>query len=482
MRRRLAPRESQPQLFVALSGKGLLLRYDLATAARELTVPFDAEGVSALAIGSAAQGPLYALSGGSNRRGGEVYAIDTQKLAKTGVSASIGWGQGVGKIRAAANNSVVVGDGMSFVPVGGKLLSYQTDPNSTGALFPSADGTLIFGATGTWTPEMKPKDQADRNAQAICIPSVEGHYYLRAHMDQHLPSEPMQLSFSLCVQGETRPLFKLPNIVLPLVQDDFGNSPLYALDKNVFLIPAAKVLAILGPPGGELTLHPFDFDAELEKSGIDYLFVSSAPPTVARLGKLYEYSLTVRSRKGGLKFKLDSGPPGMTLFADGKLRWPVPVKQQEVDIPVVLSIMDSAGQKIFQTFTITVAELAEQAAAAQAAAARVAEAQADQATQPSANLSTTKTATAGQALATAQAAAQTNPFQPAGPVIHGLGPKTSRVWKDSSGKFSVEARFVEVYQDKVTLRKTNGQLIEVPIERLNAADRALARDFARRSE
>ncbi len=45
-----------------------------------------------------------------------------------------------------------------------------------------------------------------------------------------------------------------------------------------------------------------------------------------------------------------------------------------------------------------------------------------------------------------------------------------RTWTDSTGKFRVEAEFVELKDGKVQLRKQDGKVIDVPLERLSAAD------------
>jgi hypothetical protein len=48
------------------------------------------------------------------------------------------------------------------------------------------------------------------------------------------------------------------------------------------------------------------------------------------------------------------------------------------------------------------------------------------------------------------------------------GPRT---WKDASGKFEIEARLVDRTDTKVKLKKADGKVIEVPIEKLGKADR-----------
>jgi len=46
-----------------------------------------------------------------------------------------------------------------------------------------------------------------------------------------------------------------------------------------------------------------------------------------------------------------------------------------------------------------------------------------------------------------------------------------RTWSDSTGAFSVEARFAGVDQGNVKLQKADGQIVAVPLERLSQADR-----------
>jgi hypothetical protein len=52
------------------------------------------------------------------------------------------------------------------------------------------------------------------------------------------------------------------------------------------------------------------------------------------------------------------------------------------------------------------------------------------------------------------------------------GAAAARTWKDSNGRFSVEAEFVKVDEGIVYLKRTDtGKTVRVPLERLSAADR-----------
>jgi WD40 repeat protein len=57
-------------------------------------------------------------------------------------------------------------------------------------------------------------------------------------------------------------------------------------------------------------------------------------------------------------------------------------------------------------------------------------------------------------------------------------PKEQRTWTDSSGKFKIEAVFVELADGKVNLKKADGSTVKVALEKLSAKDQRLARKFS----
>ncbi len=54
-----------------------------------------------------------------------------------------------------------------------------------------------------------------------------------------------------------------------------------------------------------------------------------------------------------------------------------------------------------------------------------------------------------------------------------------RNWQDSTGNFSVQAELVDVVDGKVWLKKQNGKVIKVPIERLSKKDQAYLEDLGK---
>jgi actin cytoskeleton-regulatory complex protein SLA1 len=45
-----------------------------------------------------------------------------------------------------------------------------------------------------------------------------------------------------------------------------------------------------------------------------------------------------------------------------------------------------------------------------------------------------------------------------------------RTWRDATGQFQVEAEFIGLEDGMVALRRSDGQVIRVPFDRLNSED------------
>jgi len=71
---------------------------------------------------------------------------------------------------------------------------------------------------------------------------------------------------------------------------------------------------------------------------------------------MYVYQATAKSKRGGHKFRLASGPPGMTVSDAGLIHWMVPSDIAEPHIDVILCINDPSGREVFQPLHITLME------------------------------------------------------------------------------------------------------------------------------
>ncbi|MCP4887542.1 MAG: hypothetical protein GY904_13115, partial [Planctomycetaceae bacterium] len=46
-----------------------------------------------------------------------------------------------------------------------------------------------------------------------------------------------------------------------------------------------------------------------------------------------------------------------------------------------------------------------------------------------------------------------------------------RTWRDATGQYSVKAEFVGLDEEQVSLRKSDGNVIQIPIQKLSSVDR-----------
>jgi S1-C subfamily serine protease len=353
----------QDKLMILQPATNLVHRFDLHTHQREATALLPVNGIiRGACLGSASSGPLVLFAshhGASWPWGGQLYFVDIQKLK----FIEMGWtnqrpqpGFESSELRASADGSVIGmwptqgGPFMSLVRTGNAIRAYQ-EHSVAGYLVPGPDGKVLYTGSGLYTNELKALDPGARDQREVrrFLPADQGNYYLSLQLAGG------RSTASVYLAGNSRPLATLPDIGLPL-----GNAREQALlqtlllDKRVHLVPAAKLLIIIPPGDTRLMLYRFDVEEELEKSGINYLFVLSEPPRLARRGTTYAYQLAIKSKAGALTYKLDSGPQGMALSEAGKLTWPVPAEFSEDETDIIITIRDKTGQECLHTFKVRV--------------------------------------------------------------------------------------------------------------------------------
>src|SRR5205807_2137990 len=96
-----------------------------------------------------------------------------------------------------------------------------------------------------------------------------------------------------------------------------------SVPRGVHFSPEAKCLAVLPPGRDKLVLYRVDIGAELAKAGGEYVYFVSKPVGAAKKGKEFAYPIVAKS-KSPAAFKLEGGPAGMTVTAQGLLKWAVP--------------------------------------------------------------------------------------------------------------------------------------------------------------
>jgi S1-C subfamily serine protease len=220
--------------------------------------------------------------------------------------------------------------------------------------FVSADGSTVYGGKGEmFTSGGKRLGQADRAADLRhYIPATDGPLVLAINdrLDVHEP--PRGVSLAVHAPRDPNPLFRLPRF--EALEWLFVANVGWHFDGHVFFVSQAKVVAVLPKAKDRIVLYKLDVDEGLKKSDRDYLFVTSHPP-FATPGKKFEYQIDAKSKKGEVKYKLDFGPDGLAVSADGKVTWDTPA---DFDKPatVGITISDKSGQETTHTFDVVPAQ------------------------------------------------------------------------------------------------------------------------------
>jgi hypothetical protein len=328
--------------------------------------------VDALVTGSAAAGPVLVGVTEREKSGGTALFLDPVTLKE--VVPDFGEGRRFPGLtpylaRASADGrTFAIHDGAGGEPHALKVITFlgstakisgEVWPAPASIGVPSADGSLIYTGHGIYTPDLK---GVGADPRVSALPARHGAFAIRLQPAVE-PTGPRAkgkaspgstVTFHLA--RDDRPLAKLENVegvhyegvAYGTSQDRINH------DKRVHWVPDAKLLITIPDTNDRLCLYKIDLEQALAKSDIDYLYVSSNPPPVALKGSTYTYAMTVKSKKGGAKVKLESGPAGMKVGSDLKLSWPVPADFDQADVNVLLTVSDATGQEIFHSFRVAV--------------------------------------------------------------------------------------------------------------------------------
>jgi hypothetical protein len=346
------------KLLLVLPERNVLQRWSLLNFEREVAVPLPVKGaVNAVAMGSASAGPLIVGGTGDNPTEGIVF-LDIQTLKPIAVEkiandTALGFDQRKG-LRVSPDGSVMTnwyrfnGSGAYSVLLAGNSYQSFLDANIQIEVVPSPDGKTLFTADGFYTAQLKKLTKEKPNGTPV--PAPQGQMYVTVFR----PDGDKNASLSFHLTGDGRALHTLSRLEGLDPGVDVGGGAL-PWDRRVFLNPQAKLLAMLSGAGDKLYLQRFDLDAALEKSGVDYLVVTSQCDSAAVRGAPFAYQLQVKSKKGGVKYKLGSAPKGMVVSPEGKVTWDVPADYPGNEADVSLSIADASGQEISHEFKIALA-------------------------------------------------------------------------------------------------------------------------------
>ena len=354
------------KLVLVARDKGVIQRWKIDPPQKEQTSPLLVDQVDALAMGHSSQGPVLAVT-----RDGPVFlSLATLKQADVQLDGRFAadWRPNPNPqytlcVAASADGQAFAGWYRGTSPSGVRLMRVQGDTatsrferDNAGVLLPSWDGSQLFTGNGVYSSDLKPLGIETFRGRA-CVPAYRPGYFLTVVNDRSQllgagPGSAPSATVSIYTSSDRSLLVQLP----PMPELTTPRDPASALPwhERVFLVPQHERLITLAESRDKLIARPFDMMDTLDKAGIDYLFVDTVPVTTADPGKKYSYRMYVQSKKGGVKFTLDSAPEGMKLSNDGLLTWKVPANAEPGPAGVIISVEDSSGQSVFHTFNVDV--------------------------------------------------------------------------------------------------------------------------------
>jgi hypothetical protein len=349
---------------LVIAGAGKLERYSLETFEKEGSVKLPAGQTGAhLLMGSASRGPLLGMVAGAP---GFVdpNTLKPPKALTLDVGKGEKWTEGATRISADGrvittyspftspqSHRVYVRTGTTYK----KLMPGPDNADVSGHFAPGPEGRFFYSAVGILNSAGKPvgKKGAYGDGSKYSLPAAEGEaFFLRINVPGFPHGDKKPGKMYLHVPGDDRLLGELTGVEVPSGLNHWGREK-FGVDKRFFLIPSAQLLVQLPDSLDKLILHRVDLDEILKTTDHDYLVVASRPPRDAVVNSVYTYEPVVKSKKGGVKMKVETGPKGMKI-EDGKLTWSVPSNYEGRGVDVSIGLTDAAGREVFHTFKLDV--------------------------------------------------------------------------------------------------------------------------------
>lgn len=347
------------RLVIVLANSGTVQRYNLATMEREKTLSLPSKAkVEQVTMGYASKGPMLVTA--KDVKGTElsffvnVYTMQAESYALPRPTDKVlHFGAGP-YVRVSADNKVFTKWSAHTSPqhpetlrLAGTKLVHNEVHDTHGHATPSPDGRIIYTGHGTFTPEWKKLSKHD----TWCIPAVAStEYYCTVTTGRKEGTHRLAIHFG----GDERPLATLDDLDLPKVITQWDREP-FTADKRIFFIPDADVIVTIPETADRVVVNKFDLDEALKTTELDYLVVTSkAPKAVTRRGNTYKYALVVKSKKGGVTYRVESGPKGLAVSDTGEVTWRIPNDFALSKREVIIALKDSTGNETFHKFNVYV--------------------------------------------------------------------------------------------------------------------------------
>jgi hypothetical protein len=127
-------------------------------------------------------------------------------------------------------------------------------------------------------------------------------------------------------------------------------------EPRIHYLPSANVLVNLPESNDRVVVRALNLIEALNQLRQNYLFVLSRPDKQVAAGGTFTYRMDVKSKAGSLRYKIESGPDGMTVSPAGVVHWRAPERADPQPVRVIVTIRSASGKQVQHAFDLTVVE------------------------------------------------------------------------------------------------------------------------------
>ncbi len=340
------------------TGMKMIQRWSFKTFEREAVSRLHTHMIpAAVAMGSSSNGPVAVISNAFTQQNERIF-LDLDTLTSFNVPDPGGFShfQADARLRASANGTMITWKAAENEPVQTVVVKNQKMQTivGDGGFLPSADALRTFAAGIIFDDRQHPltRNFNDPTKRVWFVPAVEGKYYLS--ITAKTPFDPKSLQVGIHLDNPEHALATRTDITG--LDGLAGLNAVHSqhLEKQFFLIPDAKVLAVVPASKDRVVLYKWDVDALLPKAEKDYLFVTSRPTQPAVKGRKFSYQLRAAAKTKDIQFRKVNGPAEAKVNELGLITWDVPADEDE-EATIVVEV--SAGvQKLTHEVRLPVYE------------------------------------------------------------------------------------------------------------------------------
>lgn len=356
------------KLLLVIPSQKLIQRWSLATFQREKMGRLPGEGTTRSALmGCNGTGPLLLAAENAT-------LLDVETMEPIAVDGKV---IGGGRTKPFPSTRISA-DGLTVgsIPTGYGPVAYarmqidgrRTKVDSFGSTSyamrwaqPTAAGTLMLLRDGVYSAHLEKIDAKWLDGM-FTLPTVDPRYFLAATFKDGERGKAMT-HLNFCTVADRKIVYTLVGLeeLGPTGNTNQRSSHwgrhLNNGEQLIHWIPWANLLVTLEYDKQKIHLRRFDLLQALGKPDMDYVFVDSIPPATAYRGDTLEYQISARSNSPDVKYKLASGPEGLSVSQAGKVQWRVPADSAERWSQVIVSVTNAVGKEAFHSFRLKIADV-----------------------------------------------------------------------------------------------------------------------------